>query len=273
MSISKVRIENKQKRDAEYAADLENRRKKFRLLGHANWENWSPRPCNAKKRWWKEFQSDPVRYEAYRAKLREAKIRNPVWNKDVPCREETKRKLSAKNLGKPMHSQEFKDRISEIHKGNQWRKGMLHSDETKHKMSLSQKGKHFSCENRRRGPTHPYYSKPMPKGTGVGISSYCLKGYFVRSSWEREVADWLYLNGVEYEYEERLFDLGGGLRYRPDFHLTATDSWIEVKGYETPKDREKFSRFIAQGHKLFIFDKHHWRLFQETGTLRNIIAA
>ena len=229
----------------------------------------------SRRRWWIELKADPIRYEIYRAKLREAKIRSPVWNKGIPCCEETKRKLSAKNRGVSNVA------IVGIPRPEHVKLAMLKAitgrvckPETRLKRHLAMKGRDVvPPEHRHRGENHPYWQKQPPKGTGIGKGSYCLKGHWVRSSWEREVADWFYLNTISYEYEAKLFDLGDGLRYRPDFHLIATDSWVEVKGYETVKDREKFSKFIAQGHKLFIFDKHHWRLFQKTGTLRNIIAA
>ncbi len=124
-----------------------------------------------------------------------------------------------------------------------------------------------SPERRNYGPDHPNWGKPAPKGSGIGKGSYCLKGHYVRSTWERGVADYLYLNEIEYEYEKHLFDLGEGLRFRPDFYLPKYDVWVEVKGYETDASREKFSRFIKKGYRLIIIDQNVWRFFEDTGIM------
>jgi len=212
-------------------------------------------------KWWADLKADPIRYEAYCAKLRQRKIEVPVWNKGVPMRPESKAKLRAQFLGKPIHSQQFKDKMSAFHKGKQWRKGILHDEETKLKISLANKGKHGYTKNRHRGKDHFYYGKTTPMGTGKGKGSYCAAGHWVRSSWERGVADWLFKQNIAYEYEPQLFDFGNGLRYRPDFYLPEFDRWYEVKGWMTERAKQQIAAFRATGRSLFIIDRQWWRQY------------
>ena len=60
---------------------------------------------------------------------------------------ETKAKLSAMRLGKPVHSEEWKQKMSEMKKGNTYATNRIntkHSMETKAKMSMAKKGKPWS---------------------------------------------------------------------------------------------------------------------------------
>jgi hypothetical protein len=94
-----------------------------------------------------------------------------------------------------------------------------------------------------------------------------MKGHYVRSTWERAVADWLYVRCIPYRYEYQLFDLGDGIRYRPDFYLTRENLWLEVKGYMLETDKIKHARFVQAGHKLIIFGKQQWNNLQVTGRI------
>jgi len=60
--------------------------------------------------------------------------------------------------------------------------------------------------------------------TGFGISSYTINGDCVRSSLELFVANWLYNQGIHYEYEPHIADT----RFRADFKVG--DYFIEVCG-------------------------------------------
>lgn len=98
-------------------------------------------------------------------------------------------------------------------------------------------------------------------------------GHPVRSGWERKYSMWLrrigytfngnykkwkeesILFGREkyYFYEPRPFSLRG-ITYLPDFYLSDSDTWIEVKGYMTKKDMEKITKFRATGRRLLVVD-------------------
>lgn len=79
-------------------------------------------------------------------------------------------------------------------------------------------------------------------------------GHLFRSRLEARWAVVFNTLGVQYEYEPEGFDLGGGLRYLPDFRVQCYgkrgdyesepfDLYIEVKGKMTEKDAEKIRRF------------------------------
>jgi DNA helicase IV len=62
----------------------------------------------------------------------------------------------------------------------------------------------------------------------AGFRTY--RGEIVKSAGERMIANWLYLNGVEYEYE-RPYDVDTAtadhVQYQPDFYYPAIDAWHE----------------------------------------------
>ena len=69
--------------------------------------------------------------------------------------------------------------------------------------------------------------KPSRSYTGLDGRAYKSKG-------EAQVADWLFLNGVPYRYEEPYpVDTRNSeyrTQYRPDFHIPSTDVYIEYWG-------------------------------------------
>lgn len=84
-------------------------------------------------------------------------------------------------------------------------------------------------------------------------------GYRFRSRLEARWAVFFDALKIRYEYEKEGFDLGGGLRYLPDFWLPELQCWIEIK--PTWRDREAFvaatrkALALAQstGHDLYVF--------------------
>jgi hypothetical protein len=110
------------------------------------------------------------------------------------------------------------------------------------------------------------------------------KRNFYRSRWEYRYALYLefmkkHKHIVEWEHEPKTFYFEGIKRgtnnYKPDFRVifpSGNEEWIEVKGYETSKDRTKYKR-MAKYHpdvKLRVIGKE-W--FKENGSkLKNIIS-
>lgn len=96
-------------------------------------------------------------------------------------------------------------------------------------------------------------------------------GHPVRSGWERKYADWLIRRGIRYEYEPKKFNLkykkNGKLKYVgyvPDFRLprqrrVPVETWVEVKGYMSEKDKLKIDLFKKTGRRLLIVDKDFFR--------------
>jgi len=69
-------------------------------------------------------------------------------------------------------------------------------------------------------------------------------GFYVRSCWEANFARYLIHEGKVFEYEPDSFVLASGRTYTPDFKVG--DLYYEVKGYWTPRAKEKFAEFEAQ---------------------------
>jgi hypothetical protein len=71
-------------------------------------------------------------------------------------------------------------------------------------------------------------------------------GEYLHSSWEVLVAEYLDENKIEWERKVRSFDYvweDKTRQYFPDFYLPKFDIYLEVKGYEIEKDREKWKQF------------------------------
>jgi hypothetical protein len=65
------------------------------------------------------------------------------------------------------------------------------------------------------------------------------------SSWEANVARYLRFMGIEYKVEPYSFHLDEELRsYRPDFYLPTYDTFLEVKGMESPTYKKKMAKFL-----------------------------
>ena len=92
-----------------------------------------------------------------------------------------------------------------------------------------------------------------------------LKGEQVKSFEECEIANFLYLNGIDYEYE-RLYEHETGTSekgpYRPDFYLPGPDIWIEHFGINV---EGKTAPYIPQKEYL---EQRTWKkeLHQAQGT-------
>ena len=123
------------------------------------------------------------------------------------------------NTGIPL-LQKMKDRISKKLKGRKL------SKETRKKMSIANKGMKHHKENCKcmackvmRGELKTYRKK------------YPHNGWIMRSTWEVAYAKYLEANNISYEFEPKMFILSTGQRYLPDFYLSDTDEWIEIKGW------------------------------------------
>jgi hypothetical protein len=77
----------------------------------------------------------------------------------------------------------------------------------------------------------------------------------VDGTWEIEVAKYLDRIGVKWKRNKNRFAYtyeGKERFYTPDFYIEDIDSYLEVKGFETDKDRSKWNQF---NHKLLIWKK------------------
>ena len=92
----------------------------------------------------------------------------------------------------------------------------------------------------------------------------------VRGSWEKIFVEWCNINNIlclvkntsfEYFYENKKHN------YFPDFYLPVTNEWIEIKGYETEKDRAKW---LAFPNTLKIFKQKEIKKMQQEIALKEM---
>jgi hypothetical protein len=111
-------------------------------------------------------------------------------------------------------------------------------------------GKHQSllCKNKTRemakkqiGKLNPMFNKRIDtSGCNFYIEDL---GHRCRSTWEINIGRILKYLNIKYKYEHKTFDLSKGDSYTPDFYISKLNLYLEIKGYETDKFKEKFIRF------------------------------
>jgi hypothetical protein len=76
----------------------------------------------------------------------------------------------------------------------------------------------------------------------------------VRSNWEANFVRILKAYKIKFEFEPTVFSFPikrGVKGYTPDFYLTNTDEWVEMKGYLDNKSKTKIKRFKRYYPKEF----------------------
>ena len=89
-----------------------------------------------------------------------------------------------------------------------------------------------------------------------GRPSMTLRGEVVRSRSEKAIADWLFLRGIRYAYEQPVFDSRGRRVGVPDFYLPDYGLYVEYwglvgtdRGYERRMERKK-ERYLRNGVRV-----------------------
>lgn len=140
-----------------------------------------------------------------------------------------------------------------------WNKGICLSEEYKKKLSDSHKGKSTKLPpekeiERRKKISETMKNNPkcggLREGSGRGkkiwYESKIAGKVYLRSSYEIEYVKWLDKNNINwkqnlikfpYEYKGKLH------YYYPDFYLIDDDEYVEIKGFKTDKDLEKWKNF------------------------------
>lgn len=104
------------------------------------------------------------------------------------------------------------------------------------------------------------YSKNNVSGR-VKLIDY--NGIKLKGNWEVEVAKWLDELNIKWEHETKMFKyIWNDTQhiYFPDFYLPSLDIYIEVKGYETERDREKWkvvkNLFVIKSKEINLIRKN-----------------
>ena len=109
--------------------------------------------------------------------------------------------------------------------------GRTHSNKTKEKI------KRIVTEKIKNGTWHVSFAKRR-------IHEY--RGMKFNGKWELGYAIWLDTNNIKWRQVKETFVYvfeDEEHRYTPDYYLEDEQCYVEVKGYETPKDRAKWSQF------------------------------
>jgi len=80
-------------------------------------------------------------------------------------------------------------------------------------------------------------------------------GTSFHGKWELIFAEWCIENKIEWIRNTKGFEYNwnGKRTYFPDFYLLKNNLYVEVKGYQTERDKAKWSQFPE---KLFVVDKY-----------------
>lgn len=145
--------------------------------------------------------------------------------------------------------------------GSFW-KGRKHTEETKRKLSSSGSGRKMSDEfkKKRKLDMEKRYSEGWECRAGrtkkIKYFSEIAGEVTVDGLWELNVCKFLDSQKIKWERNKKRFkytDTEGRMRsYCPDFYLVESDTFLEIKGFETDLDRLKWSQF---SEKLIVWKK------------------
>lgn len=122
-------------------------------------------------------------------------------------------------------------------------------------------GKHLSPEHKEK--MRQIANRKIVEGTWHNSFSHArthlYNGIKLYGKWELAYATWLDQQGIAWRRPKEIFPYvwnGSTHHYTPDFYLIDEETYVEVKGYETDRDRAKWSQFpsrlrVMTGEKLY----------------------
>jgi|688.fasta_scaffold365078_2 hypothetical protein len=121
-------------------------------------------------------------------------------------------------------------------------------EETRKKISENSKKRKYTDEQKKRHSdimkkTVDLYPDSYTKNNVVGrVKTLEYNGVKLKGNWELMVAKWFDENNIKWEHETKFFNYewNGKRKYYPDFYLSEYNIFIEVKGYETERDKIKW---------------------------------
>jgi hypothetical protein len=159
-------------------------------------------------------------------------------------------KLNPDRDNPPPKSDKWRESMKNKKNANQFTYGAKVSEETKKKLSEASKKQVWSEERRQN------HSIAMKKAVEENPDSYTssnrgrtkqiiFDGIKFQGQWELEFYLYCKKNNIQIERTNEYFEYewNGSRKYFPDFFLSEKNLYIEVKGYETERDRAKWSAF------------------------------
>jgi hypothetical protein len=170
---------------------------------------------------------------------------NPFYGKKHT--EETRKKMSESGKVK-IFTKEHKQHMSEGLKGRNLGKKL--TIEQKKQISKTRIEKGVA-----KGNKNPMFGKIASHGKRFWYKDICF-----RSSWELAFAKFLDNTRIKWLYESKTFPIklnnGVDATYTPDFYLTETNEYIEIKGWWRDIAKEKYECFLKQhNEKIRIIEK------------------
>lgn len=146
--------------------------------------------------------------------------------------------------------------------------------ENKHRIVISEEGRKKLSELNKEKYKNPLELEKLSKAVSKAVrkkviegtwhtslkntSRFEYKGIKVHGTWELEYVKWLDKNNIKWRRVTESFKYtldSKERRYTPDFYLIEEKCYIEVKGYETEKDKAKWECF-PKGLKLVVLKKN-----------------
>lgn len=138
------------------------------------------------------------------------------------------------------------------------------SEETRQKLSKAGIGRKHTEEGLskiRKGVQRAVKENPDSYAGGYNRgrvkSLTCSNGFTVLGKWEQTFVEFCLSNNIEIQQPNTGFsyEWNGSRTYFPDFYLPQSDQWVEIKGYETERDRAKWDSMINFHKKNLIVIK------------------
>lgn len=123
-------------------------------------------------------------------------------------------------------------------------------------MSVNRRGKCTGTASPRFG-IPPAHGKMCPT----------LKGDTVRSTYERDMCNWLHSHGIQYQYEPKTFDFGD-FTYTPDLYVPAWKCFVEIKGWwgrhdgRRASDRTRYLAFLKRYGNIVLLEESEIKSFR-----------
>lgn len=115
--------------------------------------------------------------------------------------------------------------------------------------------KNFGCE-------YPSQNQDIGLRTAKASNITTLKTHWktaeklvCQASYEAKAVDYLNTNKINFIWQPETFKMPNGKTYRPDLFLVDTQTWVEIKGYMRPKNKEKWDWFKTQFPTAELWDK------------------